>query len=1387
MIVIRFTNLTKADYENIKKLSSSFLLSFCIVINVLFSKVCFAQSESFSFDSSINIQGDGGETPGIVADVLLAGDYFVVHSHDGIKVFNTANNELVSSFPFSNETQRSKFAPYPFNPRTYVGDFNLMTYSPLTNQVFIVSPDLIIYCLQLGNDMQMESVFNMGNISEFDHLKPLHGLNIIKFDTTENLLYWTVSGAQEGQAIGNFHERESVVLLLKYHADGGNGGLGTLTLIYNEIFRYTDSSEYYKTVHDVEYFTEPNTNRKYFFICLKKYIRPYEILQNSSGDYSIELLADVYDANTDHSPYKFSKLLKITDNEGGYAINRLIALPYYLGVSQEVIDSNYVNLYSINLIPTYDEENKPIFELETKFSPSRRVIDAIYNSETHDLIMCYAHDRYVSNPTIESNLSQLPGNDVCVYRFNADGSFNDQFALEIVTNFEPDTDLYSSLDMNYPLRFVNGSNNSIRLNKRHTIVDLAYTNNNYIPNLVNRSYGAEFGAAFYSNNSYYVASQFLSGLLKIDGDEAALLQTGYPAYNITGVPQLKKMYIWNKLLVDGAGVYKVDYTTGNFILSNLNEDIDGLTHSPIGDIIYNPLLNHSLISLYNPDAAVIKVIDEDTGEILPDLVIPGTAYPDKMFITNDRLYVATATKDDIGELNPAPVMYSCEISSEGYGVFESVLTVPSFVGLVNNDYPVYTIDFSLDEESGIIYCLVAVNNTTYPRGEPGETGYLNIGFSTLAPYHSMANTSNVNIINPNALPFKVFAIDGTNAVEVPFNYFPILYNARSIKVLTNASGDKRYLVINANKLWVKSLTDNNSEFTSEFSLNSFTYDPITNQIFGFADLPANDNHAARSTTIYSKNLNDLSQNFSLDEVFTYAGQAAAIFYNPFDMKVYFQTKMDATRRGQDPMKLYQINPIDLQESAPVSLEEYGYFVELDECEDLHFYNYNLVQSFIDPYLNKIFLPLGGHSKLAVVNFEPLEAIALKPGTINWVSFPRLEREGNGVVISETLFNTIIPDLSDEFIARHNEGGLIINKTFQNNEWSGNLNFVRSSLGYKISTKHLSQAYIPMTGTVLAPNTDVNINPFYENWLGYFLYQPQKPWEAFPPDALSKLSFIKGKYWSCTKNNGTNPTKSSVEPYWLCACNQTGGIWLNYGDMVAVYPEAREEFSFQWQQVPGQKTESTYQPPEYFSFREGFDYTPLFIEPDSSGTIQEIGAFAGDSCIGAAVVNPGDSLVLVRAFVPPGSQDSISLQLYNGMKSGNRVVRQYYVTAPGQEEPHYRSINTRERKPWYLISLKGKPDETMAVNTVFSFVTYPNPTEGKISLRVSAPEASAWGSLLLLDTQGRIVSLQSTGPVNKGDNELNVILKNPWTAIPAGLYQLVLRTSFGTATQKLIIH
>ncbi|MBU1009547.1 MAG: hypothetical protein KKD74_05375, partial [Bacteroidetes bacterium] len=670
------------------------------------------------------------------------------------------------------------------------------------------------------------------------------------------------------------------------------------------------------------------------------------------------------------------------------------------------------------------------------------------------------------------------------------------------------------------------------------------------------------------------------------------------------MPQLQKMYVWNELLVAGAGVFSVDYSSGSFNISNLNEDFEGLTNSPIGDIIYNPVLSHSLISLYNPDEAVIKVIDEGTGETISDLVISGAAYPDKMFVTNDRLYVATGTKDDIGEQNPAPVIYSCTISSEGYGEFEVVQNIASTIMTVSqNDYPVYTVDFSLDEESGKIYCLIAVNNTTYPRSVPDESGYLNTGFSTLAPYHSMTNTSSVNIIHENALPFKVYAIEETNAEEVSYSpSYPILHNARSIKVLANSVGDKRHLVINANKLLVISLIDN-SEYTSNISLNSFTYDPITNQLYGFADLPANDNHAARSATIYSKNLNDLSQDFSLDEVFTYAGQAAAIFYNPFDMKVYFQTKVDGSRRGQDPMQLYQINPEDIPETidelVPVSLEEYGYFVELDECEDLHFWNYNLTQPFIDPYLNKMFLPLGGHSKLAVVNFEPLEAIALKPGKINWISFPRLRLEpgqnyatldralnnhpvlaNQGNIQPQDFFNTVenINKITNNPPGEY-ENNLVAaqwNESYE--KWEPNQPLIQSIFqdrGYKLNLHPNEQIHqLHLAGTVESPAHEKFLyaatdpaNPARrrENWTGYWLYETQDIFDALGSYAQGEnpaIYGIKHQDWSCVYTEWT-PYGIQEPPYpgksWQCSQRQTN---IRYGDMVVLRASA-DIPAFRW--------------------------------------------------------------------------------------------------------------------------------------------------------------------------------------------------------------------------------
>jgi len=77
--------------------------------------------------------------------------------------------------------------------------------------------------------------------------------------------------------------------------------------------------------------------------------------------------------------------------------------------------------------------------------------------------------------------------------------------------------------------------------------------------------------------------------------------------------------------------------------------------------------------------------------------------------------------------------------------------------------------------------------------------------------------------------------------------------------------------------------------------------------------------------------------------------------------------------------------------------------------------------------------------------QPHETITLQPETINWVSFPRLDRAVDEPYDSETLFNATIPDPSNFFEARHNEGGVIIDKTYSEGEFYLQLCVVEDSI------------------------------------------------------------------------------------------------------------------------------------------------------------------------------------------------------------------------------------------------------------------------------------------------------------------------------------------------------
>jgi len=163
-------------------------------------------------------------------------------------------------------------------------------------------------------------------------------------------------------------------------------------------------------------------------------------------------------------------------------------------------------------------------------------------------------------------------------------------------------------------------------------------------------------------------------------------------------------------------------------------------------------------------------------------------------------------------------------------------------------------------------------------------------------------------------------------------------------------------------------------------------------------------------------------------------------------------------------------------------------------------------------------------------------LTIHPGW-NWISFPRLDRDINDPVPSQpvleniTLFPSYLQMLG--YPLQQNDPPQL-DITYQNQNWSGQLNDIISTFGYKLETNNESISYLPMTGSILDPSTQISIYPDHDNWIGYFLPETQSPFEAIPEELLEHLLYIRGQYWFCfIREYWIPPQKSTTATHeWL---------------------------------------------------------------------------------------------------------------------------------------------------------------------------------------------------------------------------------------------------------------
>jgi len=496
----------------------------------------------------------------------------------------------------------------------------------------------------------------------------------------------------------------------------------------------------------------------------------------------------------------------------------------------------------------------------------------------------------------------------------------------------------------------------------------------------------------------------------------------------------------------------------------------------------------------------------------------------------------------------------------------------------------------------------------------------------------------------------------------------------------------------------------------------------------------------------------------------------ATYYNQVNDMVYLHMFHYDINYYKNQIRLYSYRCDDFELSSDIYLQE-NFVKDLFPISPTE-------KMVFDESSNYLYIPNQGLGNISIVQCSKDE-IALQPRVWNWLSFPRLEREDNNPVPAQNVLLNIDPfppylqmtNLPPQSYEEEN-----IEYHTWTPHWTGDLNEIYSTRGYKLETSNTYVSYLSMEGTQLDPAYPLTIYAGYQNWVGYYPTWQQDPFAALA-DVLDELTLIKHHDWVCVKVWGYIPPRGNLEPYWIC-CNTKP---LKYADMLIL--ECSEDVTFQW---GGASSGGNHELPksDYYSYTEEPDYTPIFIELDTSDHPLEIGAFIADSCIGAAVVEELDSMVMIRGYMPDDSSGIVTFEKYYGAeKSASDRIDEYYVLNNTTNVREKRAINSRENKKYYLVSFKNEINSISWINPLILDLN-PNPCPGSCKIDYFIP----WESDVtfeVFDVYGRKLNTFLTENEQAGNYSIQWGKLFLDTSTP-GIYLIRMSACGNAITKKAII-
>lgn len=459
------------------------------------------------------------------------------------------------------------------------------------------------------------------------------------------------------------------------------------------------------------------------------------------------------------------------------------------------------------------------------------------------------------------------------------------------------------------------------------------------------------------------------------------------------------------------------------------------------------------------------------------------------------------------------------------------------------------------------------------------------------------------------------------------------------------------------------------------------------------------------------------------------------------------------------------------------------YISLEQSISLH-------RSITSGYLGDIILNThtnqlyhsSAHSNIKEITCTE-EQLQLRPG-VTWFSFPKLDQQGMSSVTALT--GRIDPDIGLGEFAKM-EHNLIIPG---NPNWSeiiyiekdgegpwdpiyGQLYSVNSKEGYIMEIDgNATERTLELTGNRLPPDTPIDLYTGVTNWVGYFPTWSQSPFDALA-DILDELTMIEHQDYFCIKDWGYFPPDGNLKPYWICEGSKGG---LEYGDMLKL--ECSQDVTFQW---GGTASDGILDEPEpeYFSFTEEPDYTPIVIDLDTTENPQEIGAFINDTCIGACVVMPDDTVAGIQGYIGDLSGEITFEEYHGSTRSTPAKISSYMVYEPDPGVKTFRTIHTSEKKKFYHVSFKN-PETSALDYAPIAFTIHPNPCSSGCGFDYSLPFPSEV-LIEIFDVTGRKIREVQMGNQPAGSFQYHL-----QGELEIGVFFIRLTACGSATTQKLVI-